>query len=42
MKIHISDQTREMLPSDISTADQKVINLKGKGEFNSFYVDIIS
>ena len=42
MKIHISDQTRGMLPSDISTADQKVINLKGKGEFNSFYVDIIS
>ena len=41
MKIHISDQTKEMLPLEISTTDQKVVNLKGKGEFNSFYVDII-
>ena len=40
MKIHISDQTKEMLPLEISTTDQKVVNLKGKGEFNSSYVDI--
>ena len=38
MKIQISDRTRELLPSSIKTTGQKVISLKGKGDFKSCFV----
>ena len=40
MKIHISDQTKELIPSNIKTTDQKITNLKGKGDFKSCFVSM--
>ena len=40
MKIHISDQTKELIPSNIKTTDQKITNLKGKGDFKSCFVSV--
>ena len=39
MKIHISDHTKELLPASIITKESKLVNLKGKGDFKSCFIN---
>ena len=38
MKIHISNHTKELLPASIKTKESELVNLKGKGDFNSCFI----
>jgi len=40
MKIHISDQVKVLLPSSINLSEKRKTTLKGKGEINTYFVDI--
>ncbi len=39
MKIHISDHTKELLPASIKTKKSELVNLKGKGDFKSCFIN---
>ena len=39
MKIHISDYTKELLPSTIKTTNPNLVSLRGKGDFNSCFIN---
>ena len=39
MKIHISDHTKELLPSSIKTTNSNLVSLRGKGDFNSCFIN---
>ena len=39
MKINISEQVKNLLPADVETSDKKMIHLKNKGEFETYFVD---
>ena len=39
MKIHISDHTKELLPVSIKTKESELVNLKGKGDFKSCFIN---
>ena len=39
MKIHISNHTKRLLPASIKTTETDLVNLKGKGDFTSCFID---
>ena len=39
MEIHISNHTKELLPTSIKTKERKLVILKGKGDFNSCFIN---
>ena len=39
MKIHISEQVKMLLPSDIKISNKKITNLKNKGEFETYFIE---
>ena len=40
MEIHISEQVKVLLPPSINLSDKKMTTLKGKGEFQTYFVSI--
>ena len=39
MKINISGQVKNLLPADVEISDKKMIHLKNKGEFETYFVN---